>query len=329
MWDFDIGRTLAIMARTWPFIAMRLVVYFAITVAYVFATGAGAGIGFGIGHISSDPDGPYAFAAWGGVAGFVLVAAVVYWIREYILYIVKAGHIAVMVYLVDGREVPDGQGQIAFARQVVTRRFMEANVLFLLDQLIKGVVRVITGLIGGVAAMLPVPGLQGIARFVNTVVRLSLTYVDEVVLAYNVRLDSEEPYETAKRGVILYAQNGKVMIRNAVWLALFLWGLAFVVFLVMLAPAAAILYAMPGQLAGWSFVLAIVFAWAIKAALLEPFAVCALMQVYFRTIEGQTPNAEWERRLTDASKHFRELKEKAFGAAARAPAGGTPGVSPA
>lgn len=125
-------------------------------------------------------------------------------------------------------------------------------------------------------------------------IRLSLTYVDEVVLAYNVRLDSDEPYKTARRGVILYAQNGKVMIKNAVWLALFLWGLAFLVFLVMLAPAAAILYAMPGQLAGWSFVLAIVFAWAVKAALLEPFAVCALMQVYFRTIEGQTPNADWD-----------------------------------
>jgi hypothetical protein len=195
-------------------------------------------------------------------------------------------------------------------------------VLFLLDQLIKGVVRVITGLIGGIAAFLPIPGLQGIARFVNTVIRLSLTYVDEVVLAYNVRLGSEEPFETARRGVILYAQNGKVMIKNAVWLALILWGLAFLVFLFMLAPAAAILYLMPGQLAGWSFVLAIIFAWAVKAALLEPFAVCALMQVYFRTIEGQAPNPDWDRRLTEASKHFRELKEKAFGGIEARPAGG-------
>jgi hypothetical protein len=322
MWDFDIGRTLAIMARTWPFIVTRLVVYFAITAAYVLATGVGAGIGYGVGHISSDPDGPFAFAAWGGLAGIGLVAVAVYWMREYILYVVKAGHIAVMVHLIDGRDVPDGQGQIAYARQVVTQRFMEANVLFLLDQLIKGVVRVITGLIGGIAAFLPIPGLQGIARFVNTVIRLSLTYVDEVVLAYNVRLGSEEPFETARRGVILYAQNGKVMIKNAVWLALILWGLAFLVFLFMLAPAAAILYLMPGQLAGWSFVLAIIFAWAVKAALLEPFAVCALMQVYFRTIEGQATNPDWDRRLTEASKHFRELKEKAFGGIEARPAGG-------
>lgn len=308
MWDFSIGRTLGIMAKTWPFIALRLVVYFGITVAYVLAVGAGAGVGYGVGHISQDPGG---FAIWGGIAGFGLVSVVVYGIREYILYIVKAGHIAVMVHLIDGREVPGGQGQIDYARKVVTARFAEANILFVLDQLIKGVIRVITGLIGGFAAFLP--GLQGLAGFVNTVIRISLTYVDEIILGYNIRGDSRTPYESARQGIVLYAQNGTVMIKNAVWLALFMWLLAIVVFLVMLAPAAAILYVMPGQLAGWSFVLAIVFAWAVKAALIEPFAIAALMQVYFRTIEGQAPNPEWDRKLSDASKHFRELKDKALG----------------
>ena len=44
--------------------------------------------------------------------------------------------------------------------QVVTERFAEANVLFVLDQLIKGAIGAITGLIGGIAAFLPIPGLQ-------------------------------------------------------------------------------------------------------------------------------------------------------------------------
>jgi hypothetical protein len=321
MWDFDFGRTLGIMARTWPFIALRLVVYFGITVAYIAATGAGAGVGYGVGHVTGDPDGPTSFALWGGIVGFGLVSVIVYWIREYILYVVKAGHIAVMVHLIDGREIPGGQGQIAYAQQVVRARFAEANVLFVVDQLIKGVIRVITGLIGGVAAFLPIPGLQGIANFVNTVIRISLTYVDEIILGYNIRTGSQTPFDSARQGIVLYAQNGTKMVKNAVWLAIFMWILALLVFLVMLAPAAAILYAMPGQLAGWAFVLAIVFAWAVKAALIEPFAIAALMTVYFRTIEGQVPNPEWDRKLSDASKHFRELKDKAVGAVRGSPAG--------
>lgn len=308
MWEFDIGRTLGIMLRTWPFIVFRLVVYFGITIAYVVATGFGAGIGYGVGNIT---DNPGSFALWGGIAGFGLVSVVVYWIREYILYILKAGHIAVMVHLIDGREIPDGRGQIDYATRVVRERFAEASVLFVLDQLIKGVIRVITGLISGVANFLPIPGLQAIAGFVNSVVRISLTYVDEIILGYSIRNSSREPFESARQGIVLYAQNGTRMIRNAVWLALFMWVLAFLVFLVMLAPAAAILYLMPGQLTGWAFVLAIVMAWAVKAALIEPFAIAALMQVYFRAIEGQVPNPEWDQRLSQASDKFRDLKQKA------------------
>jgi hypothetical protein len=311
MWDFDISRTLGIMARTWPFIGLRLIIYFGITFAYIVATGSGAGIGFGVGNIFSDPGAEIGTAFWGGVVGFVFVSVVLYWIREYLLYMVKAAHIAVLVHLIDGRDVPEGQGQIAYARKVVTERFAEANVLFALDQLIKGVIRVITGLIGGIAAILPIPGLDGIVRFVNSVIRISLTYVDEIILGYNIRLGSQNPWETARQGVVLYAQNGTTLLKNAIWLAVIMWGLAILVFLIMLTPAAAILYYMPGALAGWSFVIALLLAWAVKAALLEPFAIAALMQVYFKVIAGQAPNPDWDRQLAEASGKFRELKEKA------------------
>jgi hypothetical protein len=312
MWDFDTGRSVSIMTRTWPFIVLRMIVYFGITLAYIVATGAGASVGYGVGHISTDPDGPLSFALWGGVVGFGVVSIAVYWIREYILYVVKAGHIAVMVHLIDGRDIPGGQDQIAYARQIVTQRFAEANILFVVDQLVKGAIRAITGLIGGIADFLPIPGLGGLVSFINTVIRLSLTYVDEIILGYNIRIGSASPFETARQGVVLYAQNGQIMVKNAVWLAVIMWGVTFVIFLATLAPAAAILFMMPGQLAGWAFVLAIVFAWAFKAAFIEPFAIACLMQVYFRTIAGQVPDPAWDARLAEASSKFRVLKEKAL-----------------
>ncbi|MGX8009224.1 hypothetical protein ACVDG8_009515 [Mesorhizobium sp. ORM8.1] len=314
MWDFSIGKSVSIMMRTWPFIVFRMIVYFGITIAYIMATGTGASVGYGVGHISTDPDGPASFALWGGVVGFGIVSIAVYWIREYILYVLKAGHIAVMVHLIDGHDVPDGQSQIAYAKEVVTQRFAEANILFVVDQLVKGAIRAITGLIGGIAAFLPIPGLSGLVSFVNTIIRLSLTYVDEIILGYNIRINSNSPFETARQGVVLYAQNGKHMVKNAVWLAVIMWGVSFVIFLLMLAPAAAILWVMPGQLAGWAFVLAIVFAWAFKAAFIEPFAIASLMQVYFDAIEGQTPNPEWDRHLAEASSKFKELRDRALGA---------------
>lgn len=311
MWDFEIGRTLGIVLRTWPFVLLRMLVFFGITLAYIVSTGAGAGIGYGVGHIWGE-DGPFTFAMWGGILGFGLVSLLFYWLREYVLYMVKAGHVGVMVHLVDGRAVPGGQGQVAYAQAVVRERFVEANVLFVLDQLIKGVLRVITGLIGGVAAFLPIPGLQGIAKFINAVIRMSLTYVDEIILGYNIRTGSNAPFETGRQGLILYAQNARLLIKNAIWLTVMTWLLGIVIFFLTLAPAAAILYAMPGDLAGWAFVLSIVFAWAFISAFIEPFVIAALMQVYFRAIAGQVPDPLWDDRLSRASRHFRELKDKAL-----------------
>lgn len=318
MWDFSFRRTLAIMVRTWPFIALRLVVYFAITLAYVVATGTGAGIGYGVGHIT---DAPLIFALWGGIFGFGLVGMGVYWLREYLLYGVKAGHIAVMAHLVDGRPVPGGRGQIAYASSVVRERFAEANVLFVIDQLIKGVLVAVSGLVVTVANAVPIIGLQGLAGFVNSVLRIAITYVDEIILAHNIRSGSTNAFDGAREGLILYAQNGGLILKNAVWLAIFLWVLTGLVFLLMLAPAAAVLYVLPGPIAGWSFVVALVFAWAIKAALIEPFAIAALMQVYLRATEGQVPDPVWDRRLTEASHHFRALKAKIVDAFRGAPTG--------
>jgi hypothetical protein len=321
MWDFSISKTLGIMVKTMPFILFRMVVFFGITIAYIAATGTGGAIGYGIGNISSDPDTQGSFAFWGAIGGFSLVSVVVYWIREYVLYIVKAGHIAVMVELLQGKDLPMGRSQIDHAKAVVTERFVETNVLFAADQLIKGVIRAITGLLGGIAAFLPIPGLNGLVQFINSIIKMSLTFVDEIILGYAIKTGSDNPWASARTGIILYAQNSKTMVKNAIWLTIFMWIISIVVFLLFLAPAGAILYYFPGQAGGWGFVVAIVFAWAFKAALLEPFAIAALMDVYFRVIEGQQPNAEWEQRLNETSGKFRELGQKAYDWVRGRPAG--------
>jgi hypothetical protein len=101
------------------------------------------------------------------------------------------------------------------------------------------------------------------------------------------------------------------MLKNAAWLALIVYGLSFVVFLVMLAPAALAVYLIPGAWSAGGIIFALIFAWAVKAALLEPFAITCMMEVYFRTIAGQVPDPAWEAKLDSLSGKFTKLKEKA------------------
>lgn len=311
MWDFSVGQALALMGKTLPFIVFRIVVYAGIALAYVLATGVGAGVGWGVG-IFGDGDFQASSTVWGGIAGFGLVAGVLYFAREYILYIVKAGHIAVLVKLIDGEAVPDGQGQITYASAIVKQRFAESSVLFAVDQLVKGVLGAIIGIVQGVAALLPIPGLQNLVGLVRAFLRISIGLVDEVILAHAIRTEAINPWVSAREALVLYAQNYPTMLRNAAWLTVITYLLAFVVFLVMLAPAGLIVWLLPGGWSAGGFIFALVFAWAVKAALIEPFAIACMMQVFFRVTAGQTPDPEWENRISGVSRKFNELKQRAI-----------------
>ena len=312
MWDFSFAKAVAMVVRTAPFVVLRMLVYFGIGFAYLLTVGAGAFVGYGFGHIASNPDAALGGAFWGGLIGFGIASAVLYLAREYILYLVKAAHIAVLVELLDGKQIPAGRGQIAYGAAFVKNHFAESSVLFGVDQLIKGVLRAFFRTINFFTAFLPVPALQQLIRLAEAVVRMSLTYVDEIILAYLIRTRTANPWETARTGLVLYAQNYKHFLKNAAWLSLFLWGLTLLIFLLIVGPFAALAAILHGGFA-WTLALAVVFAWAFKAALLEPVAIACLMQVYFRTIEGQTPNPEWEARLASASTKFRTLGAKAAG----------------
>jgi hypothetical protein len=311
MWDFSLGGAMGLMVRTLPFLLLRLAVYVGMALAFLILTTIGAGIGWAIGGL-----GDAGFRAgstfFGGLIGFSIVGGFAWIVRSYLLYLVKGAHIAVLVELIDGKEIPGGKGQITHGREVVQARFAESSILFGLDLLIKGVIRAVTGLARGMMWVLPIPGAKPLAGALNAFLKVAVGFLDEVILAYAIRTGSTNAWASARTALILYGQNWKPMMKNAAWLALFIYLLSFAIFLVMLLPASLFVWLMPGSAAIVGLIFALILAWAVKAALLEPLAVTCMMQVYFKTIEGQVPDPEWERRLTNMSGKFRKLTDKAF-----------------
>ncbi len=311
MWDFELGKAIGLMGRTLPFIGLRLVIYLGITLAYIVATGGGGGIGWLIGR-AGDVETAANGAFWGATVGFGLVSGVLYFAREYLLYMVKAGHIAVLVPLMDGQSVPEGKNQITHATAVVKERFVESSVLFGVDQLIKGILKAFNATVLTLTAILPVPALQSFMKFVTAVINMSLTYVDEVILAYNIRTQQTNPWAGARDGVVLYAQNYKNLLKNALWLTVFVWFLTLLVFILVFAPIAALVAFFPGVAGFWTFAIAAVTAYSIKAALIDPIAMTCLMQAFFKATEGQQPREDWADKLNSVSGKFKELGDKAM-----------------
>lgn len=310
MWDFSFGHAVGMTLRTLPFIVLRLLVYAGISIFYLFAIGTGAGIGWLLGRIASI-EGAAGGAFWGALVGFGLTTAILYLLREYLLYLVKAAHIAVLVELLDGKTVPDGQNQLTYGAASVKAHFAESSVLFGVDQLIKGVLGAIARIMQGVATFLPIPFLQTLMGLMNAVMRMSLTYVDEIILAHLLRSRAVNPWDTAQDALVLYAQNYRHMLKNAAWLTLLIWLATLGLFVIFLSPAAALLALFPQATSAWVFVVAFLFAWALKKAVMEPIAIASLMQVYFAVIAGQTPDREWRQRLDECSAKFREMGRKA------------------
>jgi hypothetical protein len=311
MWDFSLSRAFGAILRTLPFVILRLIVYFGMALFMVFAVALGSGVGYGIGRMAAGYHARFSGALWGGLAGLVLTVGLIRLARSYILYLVKAGHIAVLVELYDGRSIPAGESQIRYGAQAVRTHFVESSVLFGVDLAIKAVLQALIRMVNRIGTFLPIPGLRAVLGIAEAVVRTSLTFVDEVILAYLIRTGTENPWETAKDGIILYAQNYRHFLKNAVWLTLFLWLITLTMFAVFLVPAGVLAAAVPGSHWIWAIVFAFVFARALQLGVLEPLAIAALMEVFFTRIEGQRPDPEWQQRLTTTSRKFQELVDKA------------------
>ena len=311
MWDFSLGRAFGMLLKTMPYLMFRVMVYFGIAIGYVLLCGIGAGIGYGIGSIGG-ADGAAGGAIWGGLIGLGAGSGIMFFMREYLLYVVKAGHIAVLVELLDGRPLPDGKSQVAYGASVVKERFVQSSVLFALDRLLKGVIRMMTRVVEGVANFLPIPGTQAIVGLIRGMLKLSVGFLDELILAHAIRTRSDNPWQASAQALVLYGQNGKAMMKNALFATLLMYLASAVLFAIFLVPAGLLVWMLPGQLSAMTFIFALVFAWAAKAALLEPLALVCMMQAYFKVIEGQQPDPVWDQRLTQMSNKFGKIKQQAI-----------------
>lgn len=308
MLDFRTGQIFGLLIRTLPFILLRLTVYLGITLAYVLAVGLGSGIGLLFGKVGGNGA---AGAGWGGLIGFAIVSGVLFWAREYLLYLVKAGHIAVLVELMDGRQVPGGKGQIDYATGVVKQHFATSSMLFGLNQLIRGILRAFNRVTVSIASWLPIPGLDVLVKLVDAVINTSLSHLDQVILAQILRQRSSNPWATARDSTVLYAQNYKGVLKNAAFLTFIIWGLTLVILLIVAAPIAALIGLFHIHAGLVTFALAVIAALSLKAALIDPFATVALIQVYDTITQGQTPDPQWSAKLEGVSSKFQELTQRA------------------
>src|SRR5262249_13074925 len=102
---------------------------------------------------------------------------------RYVFYMLKAAHIAVIAELLVNGSVPGGRGQLEWGRQKVQQRFGEINAMFLIDELVNGVVHAFTRTVFALTAWLPSDTIRTAVRMINRVIEYAMNYIDEAILA--------------------------------------------------------------------------------------------------------------------------------------------------
>jgi hypothetical protein len=307
--DASLGTAFGLLMKTLPFLLMRFAILVGFTCLGIAVWGV-ALLGFWL--FKRTP-----------LIGFVWMVLVLgsagwFWraVLRYMLYLLKAGHIAVLTELVTTGHVDNGQqGMFTYAKDVVTQRFGQVNALFALDLVVDGVVGAFNRTLDWVSNLLPVPGLDSITGVVKAVLRASTTYIDETILSYNLARNDENVFRSSKDGLVYYAQNAQEVLKTGVLAVVLEKVLTTIIWVVMLAPAFAMSYFVPrtGPFAFLTvFIVSALLAGNVRSAFLKPLFLTMVMIKFHTQIQGQPINETWDARLEGVSDKFRELKDKAL-----------------
>jgi hypothetical protein len=255
-----------------------------------------------------------------GVVWFILCVVGIGWfwgtVLRYLLHLIACGHVAVLTELITRGQIGNGsESQLAYGKRVVTQRFGQVNALFGLNMLVRGVLQAFHRTLDWVAELLPIPGLESLANLVATVMRAATRYLDKVILSYNLARNDQDPWRGAREGIVYYCQNARPILETSIWIIILEHVLSAVLWLLLLAPAAAITVLLPHAVresAGIvTIVIALLLAATLRAAFIKPLFLVMMMVRFHTLIEHQPLNQEWDARLSALSDRFRTLGAQA------------------
>lgn len=243
------------------------------------------------------------FIIWLGATG-----AVSFFLNNYVGYMVKAGHVAVITETIATGKVPEKQFE--YAKTTVKGRFLTSNVYFGIDKLVSGAVKQIQRVVGKVTGLFgKVPGMDAINKVLDLFLNISLGYVDECCLGYTFYKKEQDVYKSAADGVVIYFQNWKVLLKNAAKTTVS-------VILVILVVTILTFVAFGGlfKIFGWSqavaFILALFVAGTIKSAFVDSWGLVSMMTSYMQVVPSTEITFDLYNKLSGMSGSFKKLLGK-------------------
>lgn len=235
-------------------------------------------------------------------------------IMNYIGYMIKAAHVAVISQAVTTGQIPENM--VETGKNMVKERFVETNVYLVLDHLVSGAVKQLQKVVGNVGNALDfIPGMSGVTEFAQKFIGISLGYVDECCLGYSFLQKDKGAFEAGCDGVVIYFQNTKHLLKNAAVTTIVVMVSKFFAWMVPFLLLALIFGALQWNTT-IAVVLAILIAICIKVAFIDSYMLVKMMFSYMEVAPQTEISFDLYEKLCKLSSNFKKLWEKAKAPAA-------------
>ncbi|MFG6355507.1 MAG: hypothetical protein K1W26_01590 [Acetatifactor sp.] len=292
-------KTKDVFLKTMKFVWLKLalggiVLLFALVTLFPFVWLGSLGDGGGI---------VIALTVW-----FILVGCVYGFLQHYVGYILKAGHVAMVTTAVTTGSLPEDQ--LAAAREMVSQRFLTANVYFAVDRLVSGAVSQLQKGLQKVDDLLgKIPGVSFIVSFAQMFVHIALNYVDECCLGYTFLHGDQSAFKSAADGVVIYFQNWKKLLKDAAVMTLAVMVISFLAWLLPFLLFAGIFAALGIHLI-FAALLSIIIAAILKSSFVDSFLMVRMMVSYMEVVPSTEITFDLYGKLCKLSDKFKSLFDR-------------------
>lgn len=292
-------KTKDVFLKTMKFVWLKLalggiVLLFALVALFPFVWLGSLGDGGGI---------VIALTVW-----FILVGCVYGFLQHYVGYILKAGHVAMVTTAVTTGSLPEDQ--LAAAREMVSQRFLTANVYFAVDRLVSGAVSQLQKGLQKVDDLLgKIPGVSFIVSFAQMFVHIALNYVDECCLGYTFLHGDQSAFKSAADGVVIYFQNWKKLLKDAAVMTLAVMVISFLAWLLPFLLFAGIFAALGIHLI-FAALLSIIIAAILKSSFVDSFLMVRMMVSYMEVAPSTEITFDLYGKLCKLSDKFKSLFDR-------------------
>lgn len=231
-------------------------------------------------------------------------------VNRYFGYLVKAGHVAMVATVVTTGTVPENQFQVATA--MVKERFATTNVYLVVDKLVSGAVSQLQRVVGKIGGLLDsIPGVSSITNFLQMFIGIALGYVDECCLGYTFLNKEQSAYKSAADGVVIYFQNWKKLLKDALITTVIVMGLSVAAWLLPFLLFWGI-FGLFGMEMGWvfAFILGIFCSSIIKSAFIDSYMMVKMMVSYMEVAPTTEITFDLYDKLCKMSSKFKSLFNK-------------------